>query len=34
MKSGDVKVYSDWIDDNGRKNLGDWIERVAGKAGR
>lgn len=27
------KTY-DWIDDNGRENLGDWIERAAGKASR
>lgn len=27
------KTY-DWIDDNGRENLGDWIEKAAGKADR
>jgi hypothetical protein len=27
------KTY-DWIDDNGRENLGDWVERAAGKTGR
>jgi len=24
----------DWIDDNGRENLGDWIEKAAKAAGR
>jgi len=30
------KIYKtyDWIDDNGRENLGDWIEKAAKAAGR
>ena len=26
--------YYDWVNDNGRENLGDWIEKAAQQAGR
>ncbi len=35
-KSGEVIIYPtyDWVDDDGYKNMGDWIEAAAKAAGR